>query len=280
VSAAGREFVLRRIVVAVDASPNSLETLEAAAELAARTQAELEGLFVEDINLFRLARLPFARQVSRISGDRPLAEEDLEADVRALAAQARQALRAAVERVHVKGSFRVVRGSVSAELVAAAGEADLLILGWGSQPLSLRPRLGATARAAAERAAKPVLLTRARLDLSRVLVVYEEAPGAEQALAAGLSLVEAAGGELDVLAYGASEEEAARAREAGKAWLAARGAPARVRPLVGPPEEALRAALHESPTRLLVLNAAGRLLRPEAAGRFLEENERPVLLVR
>jgi hypothetical protein len=49
---------------------------------------------------------------------------------------------------------------------------------------------------------------------------------------------------------------------------------------VGPPEEALRAALHESPTRLLVLNAAGRLLRPEAAGRFLEENERPVLLVR
>ena len=58
-----RELVIRRILVALDASRHSLAALEAAAELAARLKAELVGLFVEDIDLLRLAGLPFAREI-------------------------------------------------------------------------------------------------------------------------------------------------------------------------------------------------------------------------
>ena len=49
----------RRILVALDASAHSHAALAAAVALAARLHAEIEGLFVEDINLLRLAELPF-----------------------------------------------------------------------------------------------------------------------------------------------------------------------------------------------------------------------------
>jgi len=59
---------LRRILVALDASRSSLEALRAAAALAARMGAELECLFIEDVNLVRLGQLPVARQVTLTGG--------------------------------------------------------------------------------------------------------------------------------------------------------------------------------------------------------------------
>jgi nucleotide-binding universal stress UspA family protein len=44
---------IRRILVALDASPHSFAALEAAAHLAAHLEAELFGLYVEDENLLR-----------------------------------------------------------------------------------------------------------------------------------------------------------------------------------------------------------------------------------
>ncbi|MGB7837261.1 MAG: universal stress protein, partial [Terrimicrobiaceae bacterium] len=55
---------IRRILVALDASAHSRAALEAACELALGLDAELSGLFVEDINLLRLAQLPFASEIS------------------------------------------------------------------------------------------------------------------------------------------------------------------------------------------------------------------------
>jgi hypothetical protein len=55
-----REFEIHRILVALDASVRSLAALEAAAELAAEWHAELLGLFVEDVELLRLAATPAA----------------------------------------------------------------------------------------------------------------------------------------------------------------------------------------------------------------------------
>ncbi len=47
----------RRILIGLNSSPTSLRGLAAAAEMAARLDAELVGLFVEDDNLLRLAEL-------------------------------------------------------------------------------------------------------------------------------------------------------------------------------------------------------------------------------
>ena len=50
--------IIRRVAVVLNASMQSSQALQAAAELAASLQAELEGIFIEDINLFHLAELP------------------------------------------------------------------------------------------------------------------------------------------------------------------------------------------------------------------------------
>ena len=52
-----------RVMVALDSTKQSQAALKAAAELAARLNVELIGLFVEDINLLQLASLPFAREI-------------------------------------------------------------------------------------------------------------------------------------------------------------------------------------------------------------------------
>jgi nucleotide-binding universal stress UspA family protein len=124
-----QERAIRRILVAVDASPHSLAALRAAVDLAERFDAELTGVYVEDINLLRMAELPFTREVRVYSSAQPLDTQHLEQELRVQARRARQALAQSARRSNLRTSFLVRRGVVSAELLKAALEADLVILG-------------------------------------------------------------------------------------------------------------------------------------------------------
>jgi len=55
--------LIRHIAVALDCSPHSIASLTIAAELAHSMHAELTGIFVEDINLLRMAELPFCHEI-------------------------------------------------------------------------------------------------------------------------------------------------------------------------------------------------------------------------
>ena len=137
---------IRRILVALDASPHSMAALEAAAELAAGLQAELLGVFVEDVNLLRLAGLPFAREVHAFSAiPRALDSQEIERELRAQAERARRALARAAEREQVRWTFRVVRGPVLEELLAASAQADLISLGKQGWSANMRRTMGSTA---------------------------------------------------------------------------------------------------------------------------------------
>ena len=59
---------IRRVVVALDASPCSRIVLRGAARISAALGAEVEGLFVEDIRLLTLAELPIAAEVRQPGG--------------------------------------------------------------------------------------------------------------------------------------------------------------------------------------------------------------------
>jgi nucleotide-binding universal stress UspA family protein len=256
-----------------------MAALEAAAELAARTEAELLGLFVEDMNLLRLAGLPFAREVGFLSPSaRRLDALEMERSLRALAEQSRQALALAAERSQVKWSFRVVRGEVAEEVLAAAREVDIVSVGRaGSEPL--RVRLGSTARAVVSRAPRHVLVTAGGVPLRRrVQVLYDGSPEAVKALVTAARLVEKEDGLTVLIPAGAAvpqqlEQEAARR-------LKGYGVSAAFRRVDSSDLAGLLEAVQAGEDGVLVLGASS--LPPEEAGlpRLLERLECPVLLVR
>jgi nucleotide-binding universal stress UspA family protein len=183
-----RPFAARRILVGVDASAASLDAVAAAAAIAVRLGAELTGLFVEDEDLLRLAALPFGAIVRAPGGERErLDRPAAEAALRAAASHAREALERAAASVHVACTFRVARGRVSREVLAAAESADLVVLGSASH--GRRGAVGDTARAAAARAASSVLLLARGTRLGGgVIAVDDGTPAGERALSAARRL--------------------------------------------------------------------------------------------
>jgi hypothetical protein len=118
----------RRIVVGLEALPRSRAALRAAADIAARTQAELLALFVEDANLLDWAGLPFAREVGFTSAvARTLDAAVMERRLRALAQQAERSLAEIARGTSLRWSYRVARGALMTELLAAAAENDLVV---------------------------------------------------------------------------------------------------------------------------------------------------------
>lgn len=201
---------IRRIVVALDTSADSLAALEAAVALAALLEAELEGLFVEEEDLLRLAG-PTATEVDLLSGRRrPLERASLERQLRARAGRARRALERTAARVRVRWSFRTVRGRVDAELLAAGG--DLITLGVRGHSLHRPP--GSTAAAVIAGAPLPVLVLRRGARLGRTIhVLYDATPGARRALDAAADLARRHRAPLNVLLAGEAEPSEARRRE-------------------------------------------------------------------
>ena len=115
---------LRRVVVGLEPTPQRRAALQAAAELAERMQAELIGLFVEDMDLLHLAGLPFAREVGFPSAvRRSLDVAAMERSLRAAARDLRRVCEEALERTSVPWSFRTARGSPAGALLELAAEA-------------------------------------------------------------------------------------------------------------------------------------------------------------
>jgi K+-sensing histidine kinase KdpD len=136
---------IRRIIVGLQPAARSRAVLEAAADLAESMEAELIGLFVENADLLHFAGFPFAREVGFTSAlGRPLDVEAMERSLRAWAEEAHRTLASVAGRTSVRWSFRVTRGSLTAEMLAAAEAADLVIANLespGELPPSLRVRV-------------------------------------------------------------------------------------------------------------------------------------------
>ncbi len=183
---------IRRILVALDASGASLAALDAAARLAATLEADLLGLFVEDEDLLRLAGLPCAREVGfTFAQSRRMESADMERALRAQAARARQALERVASRTSVQCTFRVVRGRVTEELLAAAADVDLVAVGFTGHAVP-RARPGTTTTALATGAGRTILILPSETAISPpVMAVYDGSPAARHALTLAVRLAQA-----------------------------------------------------------------------------------------
>jgi hypothetical protein len=131
---------VRRVIVGLPPEPRSRTVLEDAARLALRMQAELVGMFLEDVNLLHFAALPCAREVGIASAmRRELDVPCMERSLRALAEETRRALEAVAARVAVRWSFRVARVAAAADLLAQAEEEDLVVADIGQTIAIERP---------------------------------------------------------------------------------------------------------------------------------------------
>lgn len=256
-----------RIWVALDESPRSAAALTAAAALAAGLDAELAGLFVEDIGLQHLIGLPFAREFSLLSGaGRPLSQGEMERTWRREAKTMQRLLAEAAGSLRLRWSFHVARGRVSAEVNTLAQAVDLVVLGRrsGIQVMTVarattghpdnRPRTGP------------------------VLVLFDEGSTSNRNLDLGVMLARRNGAELLLLIDAENEGAYRVACAAAQAALKARETRGRCVWLSGINGSKLIQVARREEAGCLVLPDKERFLNKEGLDRVLDEIECPIVL--
>jgi nucleotide-binding universal stress UspA family protein len=281
VSGPDRIFAIRRILVALDASPHSMAALEAAAELAAALRADLLGLFVEDVTLLHLADSPYAREILYPAAtEAPLNRASMESKLRAQSEQVREALAAAAEHSRIQWSFRVVRGEVTAEVLAAASEFDLLAMGKVGWSLGPQARLGSTARELATSAIPVLLLPEQRLPSDpRLLVRYDASPAARLAVLAAKQLAKPGATDLTVLLAASNRDRALVMQDEVDHLL--QGKKINVRYLQIDPDDkmSLLRTLGAQGPGVLILGDRDLLRDPDSLEALLRETQTALLLV-
>lgn len=278
-SVEGREQNIRRILVALDASPHSMAALKAAAELAAQFNAELLGLYVEDITLLRLSELPLAREVSIYSAvPRQITRQEVEQQLRTQARQARRAIETLAERLRVRWSFRVAQGVIAFELLSAAAESDLILL--GKAGWSRRSRLGSTSRTMVSQANRHLMILQHGTRVTPpITLVYDGSPLSKRALLTTAQLLQGQDGFLIVVILAGEIEKARQFQAQVAQWLRQQGKQARYRWLVQSDGERLVNTVQSEQCGLLVLPGESEILQGDVLEEVINRMQCPVLVV-
>jgi nucleotide-binding universal stress UspA family protein len=275
------EVLIKRILVALDSSVYSQSALEAAAVIASLFDAELSGLFVEDINLLRVAQLPFVREVRYPSGEAVTIDEAwMERYWRTQALAAQQQLSDVAAERALRWSFKVARGHVTDRLLAAALEADLLALGRLGRSRSKRESLGTTARQAMDRARGSLLLMGSVIDLELpLLLIYDGRETSRRNLGIAAILAQQSG-QLRVLVWTDNHDEALNLKREVVEQLAELELEISFRRLYPSEQHGLVDALKNAEVGLLILGDVVNQLQPDTLLALLEELDLPVLILR
>lgn len=277
---ADRDDSVRRILVALDASPHSLAALRAAAELASDLDAELVGIFVEDINLLRLSDLPLAREMTiYTTSSRRLNRQDIERQLRTQARMAQRALEEIARRRQVRWTFRVAQGVIASELLAAAEETDIILL--GKSGWSHGRRLGSTTRVIVTQATKQILILQegAYLGLP-VGVIYDGSPKALKALVAATNLLRQQDGFLVAIILADHVDRARQYQAEISEWAQEVQLHVHYRWLVDVNLGRLMRIVRAEHCGVMVLPAEGIVFQGGDLEELLDETDCPVLLVR
>lgn len=271
------DLKIRRILLALDASTQSLAALDTAAELAKRLGAELRGIFIEDINLLRMAELPFAAEIGGSSlSVRRIQIPQLEMQLKAQADYMRKAIAAVSLREGIEWDFRVVRGPVASELILAAAECDLIVL--GKRGWSMSRRLGSTVKMIISQGSGLTLILQPGVRLSvPAVAVYDRTPLSKKVLDAARTLVKVKDGELMILVLGETQQELQELAEQAKRYMEEHGLEGHVRALIHPTLQRVGEAVrHLGP---VVLSCHDHIYGEELC-ELVNLIENPVLLVR
>lgn len=270
----------RRILVGLDASRLSSEVQKAAAKIASFLRAELDGLFVEDINLIHLAQLPFTEEIRALTNKpAPLDAENIQKRLKTQATLLRYELEQIAVDSNLEWTFRVVRGLVTQELLQAAQGADLLILGRFSRPKSSQKRIGSTALTAVRQAAGPVLIVTPEIDFFRpVLLLYDGSAAADRALHLAIALAQASQ-QIQIILKTSSEIEASRCKNNIADSLSGTHVFATYQPPLFANGRQLLEIIKDVRPGIIVTSRGGDEGWPEAIEQLLHTTDYPLLIV-
>lgn len=271
---------IRKILIALDASPNSLAALRGAAELASLLDAELSAVYVEDINLVRYSSFPFAREVGYYSAR--VVEHDqysMELQLRAQASRARKALLEIADRQNLRTEFRVARGLIAQEVLRAAADVDLLILGRAGW--SRGRRLGSTARLVISQSPNHALIMpqgeKFRLPLG---LVFDGTEASYRVLTFTGELLKDQQAEIGVIILAPDIHKARELQKDIEKWVEEHDQQVSYHWLIGPRMRQLGAFVRSEGYRSLILPAPVEAVAIETITAFMDEVEIPVLLIR
>jgi nucleotide-binding universal stress UspA family protein len=148
-----KPFAPRRILVPVDFSECARASLDVAVDLARRFDAEIEALHVWETPTYVTPELMLW---APDTGKRSLAEF-----ARTQAGHAMQQLLASVEKSGARVHGRVDTGAISDVILAAAADADLVVIGTHGRTGIAHALLGSVAERVVRRSPCPVLTVRA-----------------------------------------------------------------------------------------------------------------------
>ncbi|MEA2080713.1 MAG: universal stress protein [Pseudomonadota bacterium] len=264
------QAAIRHIVVTLDASESGRPALETAVRLAAVLGAKLEGVFVEDINLIRLAGLPFLRELRPWSlAEETINTQRMQRELRALARHAERMLEQAAREMGVPWSFQIWRGHTGAASLARAFGADILSQGRVNSLVS--SHMWATTRPRARQFSEAVAV---------ISVLFSDSEQALRAVTTACSLAKNLDVHLTVLLPDNQAEDMPGLKEKARTILDTHEQPARFVQLTGTDVQSLVRAAGASGICILITEAEHPLLQKAGLDQCLEALSCPVLLVR
>ena len=187
-----------------------------------------------------------------------------------------------MERSHVRWSFRVVRDTVLSEVLTAASEADVLVLGRAGWSLLRRGRLGSTVRGIlTERFGLALIMKEGTCLGDPLAVVFDGSPAAERALIAADTLRRQPDDDQALMVLPLAEESrrAHALQSQAASRLAELDTTARYRSLTSTNVLWLANILHAEGCGTLVLPARSAALQSSVMVVLLEHLDIAVLLV-
>ena len=251
----------KRILVALDTSARGRAALEAAVRLAMTTHAELQGLYVDDEDLLRLASLPFAYEIDFPSASpHRLQSVNMERALRAAAQEAEQAFTKTLQQHNLKSTFRIVRGTLIGASLAAADDVDTLVIGQ---------------RGRSSRLMAGDQMLRHGVRKKSVVAVFDGSASALQTIEIANKLAESNAGELSILVRSGNGQQRA---DMCLAWLRQQRIQAEVNQAMASFSQAIINYVRTFAPGLLLINRDSQFLNESQISLIVNEFECPLIL--
>ena len=209
-------------------------------------------------------------------------EQSLERQMRVQSHHVQSVFTMTTQHTQITKTFHVVQGSVLSEVLTAASQADMLVLGKAGRSLLRRGQLSSTVRGILPKHFGLTLILKEGACLgTRLAVVYDGSPAANRALLAASQL----GGQTDndetliVLLLAENERKVQKLQHQATFCLADGDTVLRFRWLTGNDGPRMAAILQTETCGVLVLPVRSSILQNDLLVALLEQLDMPIFLV-